>query len=141
VSGEVEVIARVERRRRWSEAEKAVLLAETGQPGATVAGVARRHGVAESLLYGWRAVRRAVATAAAGGSAEELRFIPVAAIAAPPEEAVPAQASDPARRQRRSGRRGGEAEIALPNGASLKVREDIEPEALQRLLTVVKGAL
>ncbi|AIB16659.1 hypothetical protein ABAZ39_33010 (plasmid) [Azospirillum argentinense] len=50
----VEVITGKERRRRWSEAEKARLVAETLEPGAIVAHVARRHGVAESCLYTWR---------------------------------------------------------------------------------------
>ncbi|PWR22395.1 IS66-like element accessory protein TnpA [Zavarzinia compransoris] len=140
MGGEVEVISRVERRRRWSEAEKAALLAETDQPGATVASVSRRHGVAESVLYGWRAIRRAVAVAAAGGSAEDLRFIPLATIGSPSEGAGPTRTVDPAKRRRRAAR-DGEAEIALPNGTRLKGREGIEPEALQRLLTVVKGAL
>ncbi|QCO00228.1 transposase (plasmid) [Azospirillum argentinense] len=50
----VEIITGKERRRRWSEAEKARLVAETLEPGAIVAHVARRHGVAESCLYTWR---------------------------------------------------------------------------------------
>ncbi|MBK3800457.1 transposase [Azospirillum brasilense] len=50
----VEIITGKERRRRWSEAEKTRLVAETLEPGAIVAHVARRHGVAESCLYTWR---------------------------------------------------------------------------------------
>jgi transposase-like protein len=42
-------IIRTERRRRYSDAEKAALLAEVDRGGCTVAEVARRHGVAESL--------------------------------------------------------------------------------------------
>jgi len=43
-----------ERRRRWSYDEKARLVEETLQAGETVCGVARRHGVAHSLLFTWR---------------------------------------------------------------------------------------
>ena len=50
----VEVITGKERRRRWSDEEKLRLAAETCAPGSTVAGVARRHEVAESCLYAWR---------------------------------------------------------------------------------------
>ncbi|MFC5357989.1 IS66-like element accessory protein TnpA [Azospirillum himalayense] len=50
----VEVITGREQRWRWSEAEKARLVAETLEPGAIVAHVDRRHGVAESCLYTWR---------------------------------------------------------------------------------------
>ena len=35
-------------------AERAAIVAETYQPGATVAGVARRHGIVASQLSGWR---------------------------------------------------------------------------------------
>ncbi|MGY0782731.1 transposase, partial [Azospirillum argentinense] len=45
--GKIKVITGKERRRRWSEAEKARLVAETLEPGAIVAHVAHRHGVAE----------------------------------------------------------------------------------------------
>ena len=58
---EVEMIDRVERRRKWSEAEKAALLAEMAA-GGKVALVARRHGISESLLYNWRAAVRAAAS-------------------------------------------------------------------------------
>lgn len=59
---EVEVIDRVERRRKWSEAEKAALLAEVEAVGGKVALVARRHRISESLLYNWRAAVRATST-------------------------------------------------------------------------------
>jgi transposase-like protein len=45
----VEVITRVERRRKWSEAEKAAVLAQTDVPGTSVAAVARKHGIARSV--------------------------------------------------------------------------------------------
>jgi transposase len=41
-------------RRRWTEADKRRLVAETLAPGATVHGVARRHGVNPSQLFTWR---------------------------------------------------------------------------------------
>jgi transposase-like protein len=50
----VQVITGVERRRRHSEQEKAKILAETLEPGSSVLGVARRHGLSPSLLYCWR---------------------------------------------------------------------------------------
>jgi transposase len=50
----VEVITSVQRRRRWSAAEKVRLVEETMQPGMSVSYVARRAGVAPSLLFKWR---------------------------------------------------------------------------------------
>ena len=50
----IEVITSVERRRRWSTAEKARLVAAMNEPGAVVSEMARRAGVDASLLYRWR---------------------------------------------------------------------------------------
>ena len=50
----VEVITSVQRRRRWPTAEKIRLVEETMQPGMSVSYVARRTGVAPSLLFSWR---------------------------------------------------------------------------------------
>jgi transposase len=47
-------IYRGQARRRWSEDDKRRLVAETFGPGATVHGVARRHGVSPSQLFAWR---------------------------------------------------------------------------------------
>ena len=48
----------IERRRRWSRDEKARLVEETLAAGAVVSEVARRHGVAQSLLFTWRRLAR-----------------------------------------------------------------------------------
>jgi transposase len=45
-------------RRRWSEEDKRRLVAETFGPGATVHGIARRHGVSPSQLFAWRNLYR-----------------------------------------------------------------------------------
>ena len=58
----VEVITGVERRRRWSDDEKRVIVAESFAPGAVVAEVARRVDVSPGQIYRWRQeVRRSVA--------------------------------------------------------------------------------
>ena len=41
-------------RQRWSEDAKRALVLETFAPGASVSGVARRHGVNPSLAFSWR---------------------------------------------------------------------------------------
>ena len=41
-------------RRRWSVARKAAIVAELGEPGATLSIVARRHEIAPSVLHRWR---------------------------------------------------------------------------------------
>ena len=58
----------VERRRRWSRDEKARIVEETLLPGAVVCEVARRHGVAQSLLFTWRRLARAAEPGGRDGS-------------------------------------------------------------------------
>jgi transposase len=50
----IEVITSVERRRRWSTAEKERLVAASLEHGAGVSAVARAAGIHPSQLYGWR---------------------------------------------------------------------------------------
>jgi transposase len=50
----VEVITSVERRRRWSAAQKQQVVAATLEPGASVSAVAREAGIHPGQLYGWR---------------------------------------------------------------------------------------
>jgi len=50
----VAVITSVQRRRRWSAAEKVRLVEEAMQPGMSVSFVARRAGIAPSQLFAWK---------------------------------------------------------------------------------------
>ena len=50
----VEVITSVQRRRRWSAAEKERLVAASLEPGVGVSAVAREAGIHPGQLYGWR---------------------------------------------------------------------------------------
>ena len=51
---QLEVITSVQRRRRWSTAEKEELVAASLEEGAGVSAVARAAGIHPSQLYGWR---------------------------------------------------------------------------------------
>jgi transposase len=57
-SNKVEVITSVQRRRRWSTAEKLQMVEESELPGMTVSYVARQHGVSPSQLFTWRRLAR-----------------------------------------------------------------------------------
>jgi transposase len=50
----VEVITSVERRRRWSRAEKERIVAAAMEPGAVASEVARAAGIYASQLFRWR---------------------------------------------------------------------------------------
>ena len=67
----IELITGTPRRRRWTAAEKAAMVAESLQPGVNVSDLARLHGINRGLLQAWR--RAALRGASAGGEA----FVPV----------------------------------------------------------------
>ena len=50
----VEVITSVQRRRRFTVAEKLQMIEEAESPGMTVSYVARKYGIAASQLFRWR---------------------------------------------------------------------------------------
>ena len=87
------VIVRTERRRRYSDAEKAAIVAESLRPDVTVVSVARRHGIAKSVIYNWRANRREAEAIAR----EALKFIPCGHFVATSERASASEIIVPAR--------------------------------------------
>jgi transposase len=122
----------VERRRKWPPEAKARIMEEALAPGATVARVADRHGVARSQVYGW--LKKARAGKLAGisvSSAACAGFVPVK-VEEPP--ALPARCPAPAAR-----RRAPVVEIALGNGRTIKVDEEIDPAVLARLAAALDG--
>jgi transposase len=119
----------VERRRRWSKDEKARLVEETLAPGAVVSEVARRHGVAQSLLFTWRRLARTTDPAGRDGSI----LLPVEIDAPPPP--LSEAASRPATSGRRT--RSGVIEIELGSGRRVRVDNDVDADALRRVLGVL----
>jgi transposase len=73
----VEVLTGVPRRRRWSVAEKAAIVAESLAPGAIASTVALRHGLHRNQLYMWRRELRSGALAQAGAALPD--FVPIVA--------------------------------------------------------------
>jgi len=135
---DVEILARVERRRKWSIEEKAALIAEVEAEGGRVKLVAQRHRISESLLYNWRAAWKAAATAA--GSSAAVEFVPLGVVGeadtAAPALLAPSEApSSPQRAEARA----GAIEIALPNGSRVSVDVFVNEQALSRVLRALKG--
>jgi transposase len=121
----------VERRRRWSRDEKARIVEETLARGAVVSEVARRHGVAQSLIFTWRRLARTAEPARSNGSI----LLPVeidAMASAPGSEARPPR---PARNGRRQ--KPGMIEIELASGSRVRVDNDVDADALRRVLGVL----
>ena len=131
-----DVIQIVERRRKWPAEAKARIMEEALAPGATIAGVADRHGVSRSQVYGWfRQAREGKLPGISMSSAACASFAPVKV-----EEREAAPPSLPAPRAALGARRRNSVvEIALGNGRSLKVDEDIDPAVLARLACALDG--
>jgi len=81
-------------RRRWSEDEKRALVAETFADGQTVNGVARRHNISRSMLFGWR--KRYCETLGFAPPTSTLIGLTPVAIAGPEPGTPPTSALSPA---------------------------------------------
>jgi transposase len=79
----MEVFTGAGRRRSWSAAEKAAIVAESYGGGETVCGVARRHGLTPQQLFTWRRLVRQPVLAAPP------MFVPAIVETAEPEPPVP----------------------------------------------------
>jgi transposase len=123
----IEVITGHERRRSYSDTEKAHLIAEASEPGARVHDVARRHGICSSLLYRWR--RQALA---AGSAAVAPLLMPVRVNNSEPMAPATPDAVD-------HGRATPLVEIMLPNGCTLRVDQHVDARALRRILAALRG--
>ena len=77
------VVAGANGARVWPEAMKARIVAETFEEGATVAGVARRHGLSRTQLSGWRRMARdGLLGPVAGAGDDPFGLVPVTVSAA-----------------------------------------------------------
>jgi transposase len=141
---DIEIIARVDRRRKWTAKEKTALLAEVEAEGGNVMVVAKRHRISGSVLYNWRAALKAGAMHVPAAAP----FIPLgvfgglshrdtAMLARPESEQPEAEAPRPIRGS--DGGAGG-IEIVLPNGARVSVDAFVNEKALSRVLRAMKGA-
>jgi transposase len=122
-SRQIEII-RSERRRRWPAEQKQAIVAETRMPGASLAAIARKHGIGTGLLYSWR--RRFLGELPAmtpGFARVELSDASTPVLAGP---IMPGAGSS------------GLIEIALPNGASVRVDAKVDERALRRVLRVLR---
>ena len=130
----------ITRRRKWSAAEKAALLAEVAAEGGKVALVARRHGVSESVLYGWRTSLRAVSGANTDAPDTAVAFMRVGVVGSTMNggEAIPMPPGPPPSRPSCGDVGVGAIEIMLANGACIRVDAFVNERALSRVLRAMK---
>ncbi len=119
----IEVLG-TERRRRWSLQDKLQIVEETMQLGVKVSEVARRHGLAPSVVFTWRRLAREGRLGDARPAFMPVEITPV------PVQTTPA-ASPP--------RRTGLIEIVLGRGRRVRVDREVDAEALRRVLQVMES--
>ena len=123
-------------RRIWSPAEKQRIVEQASVPGVNVSAIARNNCVAQSLLYRWRK------DAAAAACAKSQAFVPVALTAAQvpaPQAAAKDVRSKSAPVSSRPPFPASLIEVVLDGGRILRLASDIEPQALARILAVLKA--
>ena len=133
----------VERRRRWTPAQKAALIAEVEAEGGQVSMVARRHGISASLLYNWRSACKA-ALAVRTMAARPTEFVQIGVIADVPGDSATVPMAAGAMCPRGAGlslaERIGVIEIDLPDGARVRVDSGVNEKALRRVLSALRGS-
>ena len=126
----VEVLTGPGRRRRWSDEEKARIVAESFAPEAVVCAVARRWQVCPQQLFGWRREARMglLAPAPEGGDPRVPAFVPIVAEAVTPAaDVAPTAVPVPAI----------EVELA---GAVVRVRAGADEVLLAAVLRAVRAS-
>jgi transposase len=126
-------------RRIWSTADRQRIVGEATVPGVNASAVARRNGVALSLLYRWRKEAAAAFAQTAPPPRHEgprpsaaSAFVPVALMAAPqlPVSPAPITSSQPSL-----------IEITLMGGRTVRVSADVDASALARIVAALEGKL
>jgi transposase len=125
----LEVFTGKGRRRSWSAAEKASIVAESYAESETVCSVSRRHGLSPQQLFTWR--RQARAPAASHTDAPPL-FVPAVV------EAEPAPAEVPRPRRARQSRADGMIEVAI-GGVTVRIGQGAEARTVTAVLKALKG--
>jgi transposase len=124
----IEVFTGAGRRRSWSAAAKAAIIAESYGAGETVCAVARRHGLTSQQLFAWRRLARRSALLPP-------MFVPAVVETSGSEAPPAARASRRARR--RSKADGIELEIA---GVEVRVGADAKPRTIEAVIRALKAA-
>ncbi|WFU07449.1 transposase (plasmid) [Rhizobium sp. CB3171] len=127
----IEVITGRRRRRDWSDEEKALILAESSEPGVNISAVARRWSVNRGLLNTWRREAGLIRRRPEHGSTRQATFVPVTVVgdAASSPQISLSNVVDTA---------AGRIEIELA-GARMTVIGSVAPELAQAMVAALRG--
>ena len=127
-------------RRMRTNDEKRRIVEEALAPGASVAAVARRHGLNANLLFGWRRLHKQGLLERSREPAVPLLPVQVTTptvVAERRSTGVIRSSSRLRRRPLTAPRASGHIEIELPSGARVRVHGRVEPRALAEVLTAL----
>ena len=122
-SAEVDSKQEPARRRRWPEAVKRRMVAETLQPGASVSVVARRHDVNANQLFAWRRQHREGMLGGECGATSPALLPVSVAVSEPPQPEVPI----------------GSLEVRFPSGAVVRVSGRVEGTTLRQVFELLSA--
>jgi transposase len=125
-----EVLTGIERRRRWSVAQKLAVVRASWGSGARVAEVARKFGVTRQQIYDWRAAARRGDLVDVGAGPGFVELVASAASVPMVGARMASDASPP----------DSIVEIGLPHGRSLRLPSSLPTAELRRLIRAVEGA-
>jgi transposase len=150
-------------RRTWSPEEKQRIVAEAVRPGASVADIARRHGLNANLVFTWRRTMKPAAPDAADVSSGAVlarpdgspsavdgpEFVPIGVFTETEDHGPGVKVPGPVGATTAIGHarlarpamdeRPGVIEIDLADGTRLRVDAFVNERALRRVLTVLKA--
>jgi transposase len=115
----------IERRRRWSDQDKLLIVSSVGIDGATVTQVAQRNDVTRQQIYAWR---HELKKKGLWSPEEGAIFLPIGvpAIECAPAASVPAASVS--------------VELGLVKGRTLRFDSVMDEAALMRLIRAVEAA-
>ena len=130
---QVEVITSIQRRRRWTAAEKERLVTACLEPGAVISAIARQAGVHPSQLYGWRRQLcgpgpDSLACGSDNGTDQAGTFAAVRLVSEPAPATVPRSAAATS---------GGAIEIEFATGARMRITGTVDAATLSVAVATV----
>jgi transposase len=115
-------------RKRRSAAEKRLIVEQALEPGASVARVARAHGLNANLVFHWRRLYREGKLAA--GPAQAMKLLPVSIVEHAVVERQPEEVIAPS---------CGSIHIELPGEVRISVEGAADPAAIRAVLASLRA--
>jgi transposase len=124
----IEVITSVQRRRRWSLAEKERIVAAALEPGAVASEVARAAGIHTSQLFRWR---QELCRSSQGAGCNGPTFSAVTIVPAPsePEPATPALPPPPST--------SSVVEVEFASGTRMRICGAVDPAMASAMIAAL----